>query len=300
MHIMSTQQLTVSNSNKPSTNFTELYNLVKSLSILDQDNEVNLTPIAKLFGKRIDTWKKKEAEILDEIRITLETETEILRIKRSFEGEQGTFTNNPDVLLEFLRYCSPKLAVKMTKVVSQLFSTGKVELQPTTTYRNSTTMTTKDWIKFSLELEERKELLQEELLKTKLELDHKKEVVIERASIVPLKETRAKIAKIIQYVIDDDGKQVKVNPKLMSSRYNLLYNEFATIGEIGKRINLRTKTKNYNDKYYGNNPNKAISILEYAELFGYIDALYNLALKLFEVNTAVSTRLLLQEHHYCY
>ncbi len=137
---MTTNQLQPSNSNKPSTNFDDLYQIVKSLSVLDQDGEVNLTPIAKAFNKRIDNWKRNYADILQEIAFTQNEGTEnntdsqkvanaILRQKQGGNGEQGTFTNNPDVFLEFLRYCNVKLAVKMTKIVSELFRTGTVSLQ---------------------------------------------------------------------------------------------------------------------------------------------------------------------------
>lgn len=116
--------------NSPKTmSFDELKSIVQQLATLDGDGEINLTPIAKIFKKRIDVWKKSSAEILDEIRITLKVETDILRIKKSLTGEQGTFTNNPDVFLEFLRYCSPKIAVAMTRVVRELFE-GKTQTPP--------------------------------------------------------------------------------------------------------------------------------------------------------------------------
>jgi len=110
--------------------FDELKAIVQNLSVLDGEGEINLTPIAKLFKKRIDTWKKTNSEILEEIRITLRTGATVLRQKMGGNGEQGTFTNNPDVFLEFLRYCSPKLAVAMTRIVRELFEKGKVELNP--------------------------------------------------------------------------------------------------------------------------------------------------------------------------
>ena len=108
----------------------ELFEIVKSLSVKDNDGEVNLTPIAKAFGKRMDNFKRDLKEVLEEIRVTQFEGADIFKIKYSLNSEQGTFTNNADVLLEFLRYCDPKIAVRMTKIVRELFATGSVSLAP--------------------------------------------------------------------------------------------------------------------------------------------------------------------------
>ena len=102
----------------------ELYELVKSLTILDEDNEVNLTKIGKLFGKRVDKFKQANADFLDEIGVTQNGEAQLLRIKYSIDKEQGTFTSSPEVLLEFLRYCNPRIAVKMNTIIKDLFTKG--------------------------------------------------------------------------------------------------------------------------------------------------------------------------------
>lgn len=115
--------------------FDELKAIVQNLSVLDGEGDINLTPIAKIFGKVIYEWQRKKTtkDILQEIEQNTATEKSgsgILRQKVGGTGEQGTFTNNPDVFLEFLRYCSPKLAVAMTRIVRELFEKGKVELNP--------------------------------------------------------------------------------------------------------------------------------------------------------------------------
>jgi phage antirepressor YoqD-like protein len=162
----------------------ELFEIVQKLTVLDQDKEVNLTPIAKAAGKRIDTWKKTNIEILDEIRITLETETELLRVKKGFDGEQGTYTNNPEVLLEFLRYCSPKIAVKMTKSIIQMFA--KIEDKKIETYRQSYQIENpieraKQWI---IEQEEKQSLqLQLQVNKPKVEYAQQMESSVNSISI---------------------------------------------------------------------------------------------------------------------
>lgn len=128
---------------------------------------------------------------------------------------------------------------------------------------------------------------------------HKEEVVAETIKTIPKKELRAKVSKIVQYVLDEDGKEVKANPLLMKARWNLLYDEFYTIGKIGERINIKTRCKNYNEKHFGKIKNsKYISTIEYAEMFGYLETIYKIALRLFEVDTAISQRLLLEDEDY--
>ena len=124
--------------NSPKTmSFDELKSIVQQLATLDGDGEINLTPIAKVFGKRVDNFQRNKADVLAEIVITqnegtdkiAENQPQALRTKKGNNGEQGTFTNNPDVFLEFLRYCSPKIAVAMTKIVRELFE-GKTQTPP--------------------------------------------------------------------------------------------------------------------------------------------------------------------------
>lgn len=128
---------------------------------------------------------------------------------------------------------------------------------------------------------------------------HKEEVVAETIKTIPKKELRAKVSKIVQYVLDEDGKEVKANPLLMKARWNLLYDEFYTVGKIGERINIKTRCKNYNEKHFGKIKNsKYISTIEYAEMFGFLETIYKIALRLFEVDTAISQRLLLEDEDY--
>jgi hypothetical protein len=77
----------------------ELFEIVKALSVKDNDGEVNLTPIAEAFDKRIDNWKRLQGEFLEELSLTQIEETEIIRIKQAGNSkEQGTFTKLPEVL----------------------------------------------------------------------------------------------------------------------------------------------------------------------------------------------------------
>ena len=128
---ITTQTNELNNTQSKTMSFEELKAIVQRLSVLDNEGEVNLTPIAKLFGKRIDKWKQSCADIIEEIQLTQNgvVENSTLRTKEGNNGG-GTFTNNPDVFLEFLRYCSPKIAVAMTRVVRELFEGRNPLAQP--------------------------------------------------------------------------------------------------------------------------------------------------------------------------
>lgn len=132
------QQLTKAKLKAMSTE--ELVELVRVLCVLDNDKEVNLTPIARLFNKRIDKFRAASSEILYEIASTqnggtgqeviTQNGTSLFRIKQGGNGEQGTFTKSPEVLIELLRYCSAKIAVKMTRIIWELFEKGTVSIKP--------------------------------------------------------------------------------------------------------------------------------------------------------------------------
>ncbi|MGL4758952.1 MAG: KilA-N domain-containing protein, partial [Patescibacteria group bacterium] len=111
----------------------ELLNLVKSLTVLDEDNEVNLTKIGKLFSKRTDRFLQQYQAVIKEISALQKWNTDIIRQKQG-GSEQGTFTNNSLVLIEFFRYCDPIIAIKMTSIVEELFTKGRVSLTGEKTY----------------------------------------------------------------------------------------------------------------------------------------------------------------------
>jgi hypothetical protein len=236
---------------------TELFEIIQSLSVLDNDKEINLTPIAKAFGKRIDTWKRNSADILQEIRITQNADSDVIRIKQGFDGNQGTFTNNPDVFLEFLRYCSPKIAIKMTRIVSELFQTGKVELKPVKS------LSTEEILEMALaEIKASKLALKTEQIahiQTKEVLEHKNKVVLEHIEDIPAKTLRNKINEIIRWTTYAD----------FPARWKRLYHEF--LYRYG--INLKERSDN-----------RKLKPLDYCEKEGLLSKLYKLALEVFEVN----------------
>ena len=118
----------------------ELYQLVKNLTVLDNDNEVNLTPIAKLFGKKLVNWTKSKAtkDFFKSLSNGDKSDVAIcdigyLREKKGGTGEQGTYTKSAEVIIEFLRYCSIPISIKMNRIVIELFSTGTVTIQESIT-----------------------------------------------------------------------------------------------------------------------------------------------------------------------
>jgi hypothetical protein len=240
----------IGNGNKPELTTEKLFEIVKHLSVLDSDNEINLTPIAKVARKRIDTWKKTNAEILDEIRITLETETELLRVKKGFDGEQGTYTNNPDVFLEFLRYCSPKIAVKMTKIVSELFSKGTVELLP------QKPLTLLELLDLTRNSELARIKAEEQLTKANIELNHKQEIILDLTADIPPKEMRKTINEVIRWKRGDYG-----------ARWNKLYKQF----KYHFSVDIPTRAKH-----------RDMAKLDYAQKENLLTKLYKLSLELFE------------------
>ncbi len=98
------------------------------------DGLVNLTKIAKHFGRRLDKWKNSDStkEYLIEYELqnpnTQNGQSGCLLIKKGGNGIQGTFAPR-EVALEFARWISPKFQVWANKQIDTLLQTGKVELK---------------------------------------------------------------------------------------------------------------------------------------------------------------------------
>jgi hypothetical protein len=235
----------------------ELARMVQDMAIKDGDGEVNLTPIARMFKKRIDTWKKSNAEIIDHIRFTSGAETDILRAKKGFDGGQGTFTNSPDLFLEFLRYCSPAVAVKMTQIVRELFQNGKVEI--TSPKIDSLTPALPSDFISALEALLVAEKQKAELTQT---LEHKNKIVLEYVAKVPAKTMRTTINEIVIAYAHEQGMQYNFV-------WNKLYKEFKAL----YHIDLKVRSQN----------DHRLSTIEFAEKLGQLENLYFLSLKMFEI-----------------
>lgn len=225
------------------------------------DGLVNLTRLAKSQGKDVKLWVRLKST--KEFLSAFEQVNQGVQNMHTIIGkdkEQGTFAVR-EIAIELARWISPKFAVWTNKQIDTLFQTGKVELAPEPKPKELTKL---EWIKLALETEEarererlEKEQIKLELTQTKTELDHKQAIVMERVATVPAQEIRTKLNKICRWTKQGD----------FQYRWRLLYKEF-----------YYTHHKNLKELA----DNAEMKILDYAEKFGYLENLYNLALKLFE------------------
>jgi anti-repressor protein len=105
-----------------------------NLSIFEVINgKINLTKIAKNFGKVVSNWTKSQTtkDYLSAFESDIPNGASALISQKGGDGEQGTFTEHREVALELCRWISPRFAVWANKQIDTLLQTGKAELQPT-------------------------------------------------------------------------------------------------------------------------------------------------------------------------
>lgn len=129
--------------------------------ILEIDQEkgmVNLTRIAKHFGKNVYDWSRNQStqSFLDAYATEF-PETQILVSARGGDAEQGTWAVR-QVALHFAQWISPQFNVWCIKKLDELFQTGKTELV------SARRLTNKEVLIMALEAEERAEQAEQRLI----------------------------------------------------------------------------------------------------------------------------------------
>jgi phage antirepressor YoqD-like protein len=128
-------------------------------SILEVDQEtgtVNLTRIAKHFGKSVNDWtRNKTTKSFLNAYASEFPETQILVSERGNGTNQGTWAIR-QVALEFAQWINPAFKVFCIKKLDELFQIGRTEL---TVKR----MSTKEALMLALAAEERAEFMQEQV-----------------------------------------------------------------------------------------------------------------------------------------
>jgi phage antirepressor YoqD-like protein len=102
---------------------------VSILEIDTESNMVNLTRIAKHFGKNVKDWSRNKGtqEFLDAYQ-AFNGDRQILLSVRGFETEQGTWAVR-QVAIEFAQWISPAFKVFCIQKLDELFQTGKTEIK---------------------------------------------------------------------------------------------------------------------------------------------------------------------------
>ena len=93
-----------------------------------EDGYINVTLIAKACGKRIDNWirRKETKQLINYIsKLPQNEEVNIIDIK---EGKYGGTYYHPDFAIPFAQWCSPTLAIQVSRWTRELLLFGKVEL----------------------------------------------------------------------------------------------------------------------------------------------------------------------------
>jgi phage antirepressor YoqD-like protein len=134
-------------------------NLIKTFdaSILEIDQEkgmVNLTRIAKHFGKNVKDWtRNKNTQSFLSAYATEYSDGHILLSERGVGIEQGTWAVR-QVAIEFAQWISPKFKVFCIKKLDELFQTGRTEIK---------TFSLKESLKLAYEAVERAEMAEEQV-----------------------------------------------------------------------------------------------------------------------------------------
>jgi len=223
-----------------------------SLFEIDKEkNLVNLTKIAKYFDKDVFDWKRLPAtqRFLNAFEEKNPDRENLVVVNGG--NKNGTWANKK-IALKFAEWISVDFEIFANEVLDNYF-TPKQEKK----------LTTLDVL----------ELATNEIKKLKAELDYKNQIVIERSQSVPAKTMRAKINQICR---------VNTNNGLFADKWNKLYLEAYYLG-YG---DLKTKSHNSGIKSVSKNGKITYKKngLDIAEETSQLENLYNLALKLFEVD----------------
>ena len=94
---------------------------------------VNLTEMAKPFGKRINNWLRSEEtkEYLGELSVTLKSvTTDLVKVIQGGDPQkQGTWCYDYHIALRFAQWLSPKFSIMVDDIILNLLM-GKTEIVP--------------------------------------------------------------------------------------------------------------------------------------------------------------------------
>lgn len=94
-----------------------------------QDQQVNLTKMARYFGKEVKDWTRLEqSKNFVSAMSLIYPEEQIMSIRKGGNGEQGTFGNR-QIALKLAQWISPEFEVFCIQKLDELFQTGKTELK---------------------------------------------------------------------------------------------------------------------------------------------------------------------------
>jgi len=95
------------------------------------DGKVNLTKMAKHFGKEVKEWTRLEQSKNFIVALSsIYPDEQFLSIKKGGSGEQGTFGTR-EVALKLAQWISPEFEVFCIQKLDELFQTGKTQLTTT-------------------------------------------------------------------------------------------------------------------------------------------------------------------------
>lgn len=165
---------------------------IQSILILDEDGDINLSQVCKKAGKSIHNWKKKKSTVdfLAIVSSTQNCEPGSIAFEKvkGIGGTSALYTNNPQVVLELLRWLSPMLAYECNELVLGLFNNPKKSPK-------QNRLTTHEILKMALEAEEERLKLEAVAfeLESKVERDKPKvqawDEVLDRNLLTNLRDT---------------------------------------------------------------------------------------------------------------
>jgi hypothetical protein len=94
-----------------------------------QGQQVNLTKMARYFGKEVKDWTRLEqSKNFVSAMSLIYPEEQIMSIRKGGNGEQGTFGNR-QIALKLAQWISPEFEVFCIQKLDELFQTGTTELK---------------------------------------------------------------------------------------------------------------------------------------------------------------------------
>jgi hypothetical protein len=231
------------------------------MNIFEIDKEkgmVNLTKIGKACEKLVGNWLKSTAtkEYLQAFKdFNPDIPNGITTIQGGSEG-QGTW-GHPKIAIRFAQWISPSFAVWCDSALNTLFQEGSVSIQ-----KPALPQTFAEALRLAAD---QQELIEEQ---TK-QLDHKSEVITALVDNVDVYTMRTVLNRVCKNT--KDYSQIQ-------ARYNELYRVFTEV----HHVNLKARREGYNLKQ--NKKKNQLSVIAYAEKFGYLKDLYEVSVKLFETD----------------